>query len=274
MSRLGHGGSRRPFFASARRGHGFTLVEVLVVVAISMALASMAAAAVSAASGSRKKLQTRAVIAKIDAIIDAQYASYAGRNVDAASGTARGEVLRAMARGDLPDNWGVVRDLAARSAADLTPHQKAYVAVWNSIDDQAKQAVAVEHAGAECLFLAVTHGSLADCLDCDSLRIDVGDADKDGMPEFLDAWDKPIGFVLQPKQLQLPAGSGKAFFASALPFDPVMPASLDARGGLMRPLIVSAGPDGGLGLQADAAPIAGSSEHLDNLTNFDEEARL
>lgn len=252
---------------------GFTLTELLVTTAIIMALASMTAAAVAAAGANRKKLQTRTLIAKLDSIVAAQYASYASRNVDVAPGTTRGETLRTIARGDLPDDWSTVAALAGKSSADLTIHQRAYAAIWNSISDAKRQIVPAEHSDAECLFLAVMHGGLSDCLDCESLRIDVGDDDGDGMPEFLDAWNNPVGFILEPQKLQLPPGSGKTFFSSTLPFDPVVATSLDAKGGMMRPLIVSAGPNGAFGLEADALPIPGSVDHLDNLTNFDAEAR-
>lgn len=270
--------------SAARKPGGFTLPELLVTVTIIVTLASLAAAAVSQASGSQKKLKTRSLIAKIDAIVASQYASYAGRNVAAATNTTRGQLLREMAKGDLPDDWSVVQGLAARAAEEartgvavrdsqLTSRQRAYVAIWNSIPEQTRQGVAAEHSGAECLFLAVMHGGLSACLDCDALRIDVGDADGDSMPEFLDSWGNPIGFILQPKNLRLPAGSRENFFSSALPFDPVVATALDAKGGLIRPLIVSAGADGGFGLARDAAPVAGSTEPADNLTNFDEEAR-
>ncbi len=259
-------------FAGNRRT-GFSLTELLVAVSIMLMLATLSAAAVSLAGGNSKKLRTRTLIAKLDSIVVAQYTSYAGRNVDAATEVDRGAALRAIARGDLPDTWGIVSALSGTTPATLTPSQKAYVAVWNSLDDQTKQLVAADHAGAECLFLAVTHGGLADCLDCDSLRIDVGDADGDGMPEFLDAWNRPVGFILEPRKLRLPPGSGTDYFSSALPFDPVVVTTLDARGGMMRPLIMSAGPDGDYGLEADAAPKVGSLASRDNLTNFDEEAR-
>jgi type II secretory pathway pseudopilin PulG len=252
---------------------GFSLTELLVAIVIVMALAALTTAAVSAASGNQKKLRTRALIAKLDAIVASQYESYASRNVDAASGTARGAVLRGIARGDLPDRWSVVADLATKATSELTPPQQAYVAIWKSLSDQSKQTVGREQEGAECLFLAVMHGGISDCLDCASLHIDVGDQDGDTMPEFLDAWETPIGFVLDPKKLRLPPDSGKDFFSSSLPFDPVVATTIEAKGGTMRPLIFSAGPDNASGLLPDAGPTPASNEHADNLTNFDEEAK-
>jgi len=255
-----------------RRRRAFSLVELLVSLAVVLFLSSMALTALSSARGSGRKLHTRSLISRIDAIIAAQYASYASRSVEATSDDDRGAKLRAFARGDLPDQWGVVAELASKPESELTAHQRAYVGVWNSLGAQAT-LVDDQHASAECLFLAVMHGGLVDCLDCNSLHIEVGDADGDGMPEFLDAWNNPIGFVLAPSGLQLPAGSGKAYFSSVLPFAPVVVTSLDAKGGMMRPLIVSAGPDREFGLEADASPSLGSTASRDNLTNFDEEAR-
>ena len=250
---------------------GFSLTELLVAMAIMLALASLATAAISAASSSQKKLRTKTLIGKLNAIVASQYEEYAGRDVDAASGTLRGQALRAIAQGDLPDDWSIVNTLAGKSATDLSPHQLAYVAVWNSIAN--KQAVMQSNAGAECLFMIVMQGGIADCLDCRGLRVDIGDQDGDGVPEFLDAWGSPIQFVLWPSDLQLPAGSGKRFFSTILPFDAIVPAIDDSVGGLMRPLIVSAGPNRAFGLTSTAAPQAGINDCVDNITNFDDEAK-
>ena len=169
------------------------------------------------------------------------------------------------------DTRCIVSTLAAKPAADLTPHQLAYVAVWNSIAN--KQAVMQSHAGAECLFMIVMQGGIADCLDCRGLRIDIGDQDGDGMPEFLDAWGSPIRLILWPSDLQLPPGSGKRFFSTIPPFDATVPTIDDSVGGLMRPLIVSPGPDRAFGLTATTAPQSGVSDYADNITNFDDEAK-
>ena len=239
--------------------------------AIVLVLAAMASAAISAASSSQKKLRTKALIAKINAIVAAQFAQYAGRDVDASSGIVRGQLLRATAQADLPDDWSIVATLAGKSATDLTPYQIAYVAVWNSIAN--KPAVMQANAAAECLFMIVMQGGIADCLDCRGLRLDIGDQDGDGMPEFLDAWGSPIRLILWPSKLQLPSGSGKLFFSTILPFDATVPTIDDAVGGLMRPLIVSAGTDRAFGLTTTAGPQAGSNEYADNITNFDDEAK-
>jgi len=251
----------------------------MVAFCVLLTLASLTMVAMSAASLNVKRMRTRAIISKLDAIISAQFTSYASRSVDAGPNSSRGEILRAIAKHDLPDSWQVVQRLADNPAAvlaetglsELTPPQRAYVAAWESQFELGSPVVASNDA-AECLFLTVMFGGLADCLDCGSLRAEVGDTDNDGAPEFLDAWDRPIGFVYEPKDFKLPAVSGTTnFFSSSLPFDPVIATS----GVPMRPLIVSAGSDGQFGLAGPtAAPTADWTASRDNVTNFDEEAGL
>jgi len=114
----------------------------------------------------------------------------------------------------------------------------------------------------------VMQGGIADCLDCRMPRIEIGDEDGDGMPEFIDAWGKPVCYVLKPTGLRLPAGSATPFFTTAEPFDSAVPSLGAAKGGLMRPLIYSTGPDRIAGISAtDARPLPSATEHADNLTN-------
>jgi len=256
---------------TAVRG-GFTLPELLVVTTIILILTSLLGVAVSAGQTSQKRYHTLSLIGKLDGIISSHYAGYASRNVDVTTNQSRGAVLRAMATGDLPDAWEIVEAVATgTSEIPLSPHQRAYASVWNSIGNP--QDVKQANASAECLFMIVMQGGIADCLDCRVSRIDVGDQDGDGMPEFHDSWGMPIGFVLWPTGLRLPAGSGTPFFAAAQPFDSAVPSLADAKGGLMRPLIYSCGPDRISGLGGDAAALPGATEHADNLTNFEEEAK-
>jgi len=287
-----HGRPRRS------RSAGYTVTELMVVTTIILALAATASAAISAATASHKKLRTRTLIAKLDALVANQFAQYANRNVDDASNADRGQLLRSMAEADLPDDWSDVATLATKPTEELTRHQLAYVEVWKSITNQA--AVKPTNASAECLFMIVMQGGIADCLDCRGLRAEIGDQDGDGMPEFLDAWGSPVGFVLWPTGLRLPAWSATPFFTDAQPFDAVVPSIGTTKGGLMRPLIYSAGPDriagigpvcafcGGEIPSADSAtcphcqkscvilgasPLPGATEHADNITNFDDEAK-
>ena len=298
--------------AAGRRGsplpRGLSLVELLVVVAIILVLMAMAGAAISAARGSQRVQSTRALIAKLDAIISQQYAGYGSLDLPEGSSESRGSDLRQRVSRDLPDRWTDVMQMAM-NPSDLTSlHQRAYVAVWNSFpapqrDPSSPTYVGRRFGGAECLFMIVMRGGIADCIDCTALSAErIGDLDKDGAFEFHDRWGNPIGYILWPGALELPADSGKAFFSQAAPFSNSMTA------GDMRPLIYSAGPDGledtpartvqdqpfgWFGFRCDdeqsnlaagarcgdaafpparafGSPLAGAA---DNLTNFDAEAR-
>ncbi len=286
------------------RRQAFSLVELLVVITIILVLMGLMGAALSNARNSQKRQETQGLIAKLDAVIQQQFASYAGRDVPAASPADRAFKLRRQVTGDLPDRWVDVKfmadEAAAAAAANIepkfkSPHQRAYIAVWNSMNPPPNNNAFDNHpnrdqyAGAECLFMIVMRGGVANCLDCGDLAgSSIGDKDGDGAFEFWDAWDRPIGYILWPGGVLLPADSGTKFFSNSPPFAP------GATGRTLRPLIYSAGSDGEYGFERNgetgnftadanncgnpalpptstaAAPLAGAS---DNLTNYDAEAK-
>jgi prepilin-type N-terminal cleavage/methylation domain-containing protein len=244
---------------------GFSLVELLVVITIMLALMGLAGAAVSNARNSQKRQETQGLIAKLDAVIQQQFASYAGRDVVAATPAARAVELRRQVTGDLPDRWVDVKFMADNAAQFTSPQQRVYIAVWNSfpaskrlcpgdtgypttaadlnnpatLTAHGQNFVSFAHSGAECLFMIVMRGGIANCLDCSDLTTGrIGDKDGDGAFEFWDAWNNPIGYILWPGALELPADSGQKFFSTSAPFAP------GASGRTMRPLLYSAGPDG------------------------------
>jgi prepilin-type N-terminal cleavage/methylation domain-containing protein len=173
----------------------FTLVELLVVVSVILILMGMIGAAVSGARGSQRKQATQALIAKIDGVIQQHLSSYASRVVPGATSAAdRLKNLRELARCELPESWNRVKGLASGTAAfAFTTPQRAYV----RYEDELKPSPT--HESAECLFMIVMVGGIADCLDCDSLGASQkDDTDGDRAPEFLDAWGQPIRFVPGP----------------------------------------------------------------------------
>ena len=187
----GEGASPRP---------AFTLVELLVVVSIILLLMGLVGSAVSAARTSQKKQATQALIAKLDGVIQQHLSSYASRNLSSAA-------TEALAKLELPDNWTDVGGTA-------TSPQAAYASVRSSISTLTTGV----NGDAECLFMIVMQGGVADCLDCAGLaRSEMGDKDNDGALEFWDAWGEPIRYVRQP---------------TAMP----------TQGGKIRPLIYSGGP--------------------------------
>ena len=247
---------------------GFTLTELLVVVAIILGLMTLVGGAVSGARTSGKANATRATINKLDTILMTQLATYNSRSVPPvatlSSGTTQTAyrawfIRRNLISAELPDRWTDVKFMASNPALFVTPAQRTYIAIWNSLPptqqlvpgDSGYNAASTpppvvdKYSGAECLFMIVMRGGVADCLDCGALRTsEVGDTDSDGMPEFLDAWGNPIGFLLWPAAIVLPPQSGALFFSGSRSLD-IAFGSGSIRPTLgMRPLIYSAGPDG------------------------------
>ena len=305
-----------PFAHSAPRA--FTLTELLVVIGIVLVLMGLLSAAVAGARGSVKKQATSSFIQKIDAVIQEQYARYDSIAVSpsqipsSVSSTMNRSAARAwyirrnLISGDLPDCWDDVRLMTLGTTVagqgetfPVTGIQRAYAGYFRSVCDNPSNPTAAtrptdELEDAECLFMIVTAGGVADCIDCGELRSTMrGDKDADGAPEFWDEWGNPIRFVLWPPALELPRGT--QFFSGSRSLDLLDAAS--PRPGLgMRPLIFSAGPDGlggtamnggsnfllgmNCGNPANATVAlfggpdsSGGSARADNITNFDDEAK-
>ncbi len=307
---------------------GFSLVELLVVTSIMAIMVGLVGAAVSGARVNAKKQQTQLLISKLDMILQQQMTSYASRTAPPNATTAgfpgaaafrSWHIRRNLITGDLPDRWSDVAALASGALAysttsggtttqvplPITQPQRTYAAIWRGMDAAQQTEAPSQYAGAECLFMIVMQGGIANCIDCGELKTaDRGDKDGDGLFEFWDAWGNPIGFILWPAGLQLPAGTGTPFFSGGRSLEQAFPSQRGitpspALG--MRPLIYSAGPDGEYGFnragetatltagtgpvgrdcgnplaaptQTMAAPDAAAAGFTrDNITNLDAEA--
>lgn len=303
---------------------GFSLVELLVVMSIMVILMGLVAAAVAGARSSQAKQSTQLLISKLDAIIQQQMATYAARVVPMPStfpsdfsATTKAAyrswyIRRNLISGDLPDNWTDVEALGTGLVAVGTPPvvdsgtaiyprssaQRTYASIWNQASARSKPPTQ-QFGDAECLFMIVMQGGIADCIDCGELRTaDRGDADGDGFLEFHDSWGNPIGFVLWPAALELPVGT--RFFSGSRALEEPFPQRAAGLGAPrpspalgMRPLIYSGGADRTPSLAAStgnvvtgtacgspASQLGGllsdpknpGDRRQDNITNLDAEA--
>lgn len=267
--------------------HGFTLVELLVTISVIVVLLAMFGGAISAARSNAGLLRTQSTIEAIDGIVRRHYETCESRRLAPdVTAAQRGAALRRQVTADMPDTWADVQALRGSTEFNL-PRHRGYVASFDAVKPTA------QFEDAECLFMVLMQGGIADCISCTSLAMArKGDRDNDGAPEFWDDWGEPIRYVLWPAGFELPPGSGKRLFSSTPPFE-----SISAGGRVMRPLVFSAGPDKkgstamtsganlGMGLNCGNPAVAPVSSYggfaqgdptdcrADNVTNLDDEAK-
>lgn len=216
------------------RRHGFSLVELLVAITLILVLMALMGAGLSAARSSGAKQRTQATINAIDVIVQRHFMACESNAAAASLPGERGAILRQLVTADMPDSWAEVRHLKANATRFRSARQRRYVATLDVVQPTD------QYSSAECLFMIVMQGGLADCFACSSLELaPKGDLDGDGAPEFLDAWGQPIHYVLWPGGFELPLGT--RYFSITPPFDGGTAAA--AAGGTMRPLIFSGGAD-------------------------------
>jgi prepilin-type N-terminal cleavage/methylation domain-containing protein len=222
---------------------GFTLVELLVVMVIASMIAATAMIALWSAQEEARIQRTRAQIAKIHEILLPHFEAYATRPVrlppnfnPAIRQKVRLLVLRDYMRLEFPDRRSDLLTpplpFASMGANQIqVPHLRGVherrLAVFTGGDPDNWTPT---HQQAECLYLilaALRHD------DRDALSYfresEIGDLDGDGVPEILDSWGNPIGFLRwAPGYSENPLNGGvtpsfiqtQDALASPDPFDP------------------------------------------------------
>lgn len=259
---------------------GFTLIEMLIVLAILAILAGITFGALSQAADAGRAERTKGLVAKLHGQIMPKYESYPFRRVFNPSLSAdttgmgivalrRMQSLRDLQRYELPDQYiDFVASTTPFPASVRTPTALAmppsaalaYLRRYNTNQvngTSAKPSAAFESA--ECLFLIMTIGLGEEGLSGYQLAgVEIGDKDNDGMKEFHDGWGNPISYIrwpvrfvsdLQPIPIDPATGSPNPNLRPVRYPDPLDPRGVDQTGGVRKsfavyPLIFSGGPDG------------------------------
>ncbi len=256
---------RRPSSPAA----AFTLVELLITVSIVAIMATMMLFALNSAQETAKTVKTKALIAKIDAIIRDKWEAYRTRRVPIAipSGTPvklatqmRLDGLRELMRLELPDCWTDVTDapitLANPPSAGTIARPSVSV---RYLANYMARLPSAEYQGAECLYMIVMNSPSDDDVRETFHASDFGDIDNDGFPEFVDAWNHPLRFIRWPVGFvsnfqPLDANGNRNPVDNHDPFDS---SSVYTNAYATYPLIYSAGPNGVFGIQS--SPTVDSS---------------
>jgi len=178
------------------RHMGFTLVELIVVIAIVAILSALTLRGLAVGNQSAKKDVTRFIIQKLSDSIIEQYESYEDLAENTSAYTL--QQLRARMREEIPDTWADVADNGTPHPTSpainvAAPH---YAAARRYRDyKQTRPLATIDYQGAECLYMIITQSGLfPDFLE--SITSDrIGDIDDDGANEFLDGWRQPIEFL-------------------------------------------------------------------------------
>lgn len=196
----------------------FTLIELLVTITIIAMLAAVGLGALHAARQTARESKTKALIAKLDQVVSQRYSSYVTRRVPISSrglqptqaAQIRLDALRDLMRMEMPERWNDILcppiplrfdggsakplrepTLYRRYNLQFTQAQSALIAQGLSEKEALKRLAT--YGPAECLYMILSIGG-SEAMEHfrDS---EIGDADEDGLPEFHDAWGRPIMFL-------------------------------------------------------------------------------
>ena len=212
------------------RANGFTLVELLVAIAIVGLLSSIVLVAMSGVTENARNDRTRAQIARIHTLIAQKWEEFEDTRVNISNlpgGRGDNSMWRAryvvdakreLMRMTLPERKDDLLDglHLATVSPKMANRQLLYAGLtnvpseWNAYRRKARRLV-FQHSGrdwdlpngwtrpyedAECLYLILSQMVDGDRAALEFFREnEIGDFDDDGMPEILDAWGNPIRFL-------------------------------------------------------------------------------
>jgi prepilin-type N-terminal cleavage/methylation domain-containing protein len=192
-----------------RTRRGFTLIELMITITIIALMAGMLVFALFSAQETAKAHKTKALIAKLDAIIKAKYEAYKTRRVPLTipagmdpktASMVRLDAIHDLMRMEMPERWSDVYDPPARfgyAGAFPGPYSVARPALNQSYNARyAAGSPSDEFQNAECLYLIIMNAPQDEADERSVIKPEyIADTDGDGFPEIIDAWGTPIRFL-------------------------------------------------------------------------------
>ncbi len=210
---------RPPRAASGSARHGFSLIEILVVIGLIAFLTAAIVAVIPRVANASKVAATKATIKKVDEMLNDRINGFRRfiqkQDQQAGSGTPA-YVLQAQSASGTTILTPGTSLAAAKVIAIKTLFRMYFAQTYSELDPTTQNANprGATHQpitdSAECLYLIIAKGPLFDTEPpsaADLKAIETADTDGDGIPEIVDGWGQPLRFYRWPTRLVRPSVS-------------------------------------------------------------------
>jgi prepilin-type N-terminal cleavage/methylation domain-containing protein len=190
---------------------GFTLIELMVTMAIMATLTAAMAYVMAGAQEAAQIAKTRTLVARLHTLVMQKYESYRYRRlpisippglkpVEAAG--IRCNAIRQLMRLEMPERWSDIYDppvpLTTSTGVTIQPPPptpwQSYSAFYSSVKNGPNFSASKDQS-AKCLYLLIAMGLDEPDVMENFSEGDIADVDGSGCKVFLDAWGHPIHFL-------------------------------------------------------------------------------